>query len=182
MNVQKKNILQFLKTIPRDKAYFIVGFSDGEGSFNTSFRKRDDFLLGWKITPVFNISQKERDILAIIKRYLGCGTIRFRKEGVWAYEVDNKVSIRETIIPFFQRFRFLSTKKQKDFTRFQKIIAILDKHKSTTLQDLQEILQLLEQIESKKCRTYDKKEILERANSFWQENREKIEKRNRIRE
>ena len=52
----------FIKKIPKDKAYYITGLSDGEGSFNTSFRLREDFLLGWKYTPVFNISQKQRDI------------------------------------------------------------------------------------------------------------------------
>lgn len=57
-----------LHKISREKAFSIVGFRDGEGSFNTSFRKRDDFLLGWKITPVFTVSQKQRDILALSKR------------------------------------------------------------------------------------------------------------------
>jgi hypothetical protein len=30
----------------RDKSFYIVGFADGEGSFNISFRKRDDYFLG----------------------------------------------------------------------------------------------------------------------------------------
>ncbi len=35
-----------LNKIPIEKAYYIVGFADGEGSFNISFRKRDDYLIG----------------------------------------------------------------------------------------------------------------------------------------
>jgi intein-encoded DNA endonuclease-like protein len=161
--------------IPRDKAYYIVGFSDGEGSFNTSFRKRDDFLLGWKITPVFNISQKEKDILAIIKNHLSCGTLRPRKDGVWVFEVENKTAIKNTIIPFFKKYSFLSTKKKKDFYRFLKIVEILDCHKSTTFNDLQQILNLLDEIESKASRKYTNQEILERASIFWSRNQEKIE-------
>jgi intein-encoded DNA endonuclease-like protein len=61
----------------RDIAFYIAGFTDGEGSFNVSFRKREDYLLGWKITPVFNISQKEKSILALVKHHLECGTLRF---------------------------------------------------------------------------------------------------------
>lgn len=79
---------------------------------------RGDFLLGWKITPVFNISQKEREILAIIKNILNCGTIRARNDGVWVYEVETRNAILYNIIPFFEQFPFLFTKKKKDFLRF----------------------------------------------------------------
>lgn len=79
-NVLKKN--NYIKKIPIDKAYYIVGFSDGEASFNVSFRKRDDYLIGWKMSPVFTISQKEKTILCIVKKYLQCGTIRFRNDNV----------------------------------------------------------------------------------------------------
>jgi len=161
--------------IPRDKAYYIVGFADGEGSFNTSFRLRLDCLLGWKITPVFNISQKERTILALIKHHLRCGTLRYRKDGVWAYEVETRKALRETIIPFFSTFRFLSEKKKKDFQRFQKILAILDQHRSTTYDDLERILVLLDDIDSKHARTYSKQQILARGAGFWERNRLRIE-------
>jgi hypothetical protein len=162
----------------RDKSFYIVGFADGEGSFNISFRKRDDYLLGWKITPVFNISQKEKPILALIKQHLECGTLRFRKDGVWVYEVENKKTLRSHIVPFFRKYPFLSQKKKKDFLRFQKILAILDQSKSTTLVNLKSILQLLEEIESKHARKYRDSEILERAHAFWGLNKDKIEKIN----
>lgn len=51
-----------IKNIPEKNAYYMTGFVDGKGSFNVSFRKRDDFLIGWKITPVFNIRQDEKQI------------------------------------------------------------------------------------------------------------------------
>jgi intein-encoded DNA endonuclease-like protein len=126
---------EIVKKIPKDKAYYIVGFSDGEDSFNTSFRMRNDFLLGWKRSPVFNISQKQRDILAIVKRYLQCGTIRLRNDNAWVYEVDNRNALKTHILPFFEKFRFLSINKKADFARFQKILEILDRHSSTTLSD-----------------------------------------------
>lgn len=167
------------KSIPIERAYYITGFADGEGSFNVSFRKRDDFLLGWEIIPVFNISQKERDILALIKHHLGCGTIRFRKDNVWVYEVDNIKSIKDIIIPFFNRFGFLSKKKKKDFARFKRIVDIKER-KSLTYNDLESILQLLIQVESKNNRKYNDCEIKERGSLFWKRNQKKIERLNTL--
>ena len=66
-------------TIDPAPGYYFV---DGEGSFNTSFRQRNDYYLGWNITLVFNVSQKERTVLDIIQNTLKCGTIRFRKDYV----------------------------------------------------------------------------------------------------
>lgn len=169
---------QSLNKIPREKAYFIVGFSDGFGCFNTSFQKREDFLLGWKITPVFIISQKQRDILALIKRYLNCGTIRFRNDKVWVYQVDNLTALHEHIIPFFNKYPFLSQKKKADFQRFKKILEILERHTSTTFNDLIEILNNLDGIESESKRKYTNQEILDRAELLWKKNQEKIEKLN----
>jgi len=170
--------LAFLNKIDSNKAYYIVGFADGEGSFNVSFRKRDDYLIGWKISPVFNISQKEKAILCIVKKHLGCGSIRFRNDNVWVYEVDNKNMLINRIIPFFSKFKFLSDKKKKDFSRFKKLVCILSKNKSKTYNDLVCILKLLEEISSKNSRKYTDNEILDRALTFWNLNKEKINSKN----
>ena len=162
-----------------EKSYYVVGFADGEGSFNCSWRKREDYLIGWKVAPVFNISQKEKAILTVIKDHLKCGTIRFRKDGVWAYEVDNKQALINTIIPFFKKFLFLSHKKQRDFARFIKIVDIIYRgNKSNTYQDLTTLLQLISDVETKNNRKYTDKEILDRAGDFWAKNQDKIVAKN----
>lgn len=133
----------------------------------------------WKTISVFNISQKERTILALIKHHLGCGTIRFWKNNVWVYSVDNIKSIKEIIIPFFNRFGFLSEKKKKDFARFKRIIEIKER-KSLTYSDLETILQLLTQVETKNICKYNKCEIKERGFLFWKKNKKKIERLNTL--
>ena len=155
--------------------------------------QRSDYLLGWKITPVFNISQKERTILALIKHHLKCGTLRYRKDcrsvvhvmnenerqnDVWVYEVETRTALRERIIPFFTTFRFLSEKQKADFRRFQRILGILDRHRSTTFADLERILVVLDEVESKAARIYSHHQILERATVFWTKNRHRIEAMN----
>ena len=174
------NILH-VNQINRDTAFYISGFSDGEGSFNVSFRKRDDYLIGWKMSPVFNISQKEKSILALIKKHLGCGTIRFRKDNVWVFEVDNRKALIDTIIPFFSQYGFLSDKKKKDFNRFKKLIKIIYQgKKSKTLSEVENVLHLLENVDSSHTRKYTNDDIRSRAREFWEKNSDKIEKINNM--
>ena len=162
-----------------ERSWYIVGFADGEGSFNCSWRQRDDYLIGWKMAPVFNISQKEKTILAKIKDHLHCGTIRFRKDGVWVYEVDNQKALSDTIIPFFKKHPFLSDKKKRDFKRFQDMVKIIYQgNKSKTYQDITLLLQLVADVETKHARKYTDKEILDRAADFWEKNKGKIEIKN----
>ena len=55
-----------MKNIPVDIGNYIAGFTDGEGSFNVSIKKRLDYKESWKLTASFNISQKDRVIHARI--------------------------------------------------------------------------------------------------------------------
>ena len=102
------------KQIPSDLGNYLAGFTDGEGSFNVSFRKRKDYQIPWKISLSFNISQKDPVILSQFKKHLQCGSIRERKsDGIWYYEVTNFHAIQTNVIPFFNRFGFLSAKKKE---------------------------------------------------------------------
>ncbi|MEM4217419.1 MAG: LAGLIDADG family homing endonuclease [Candidatus Methanomethylicaceae archaeon] len=150
-----------IKEIPTNIGYYIAGFVDGEGSFMVVFRPREDYKNKWKITPVFNVSQKDPTVLALMKRYLKCGVLRQRKDGVWYYEVNNINSIRENVIPFFNRFGFLSATKKNDFSKFKKIVEILTSSKKLTKEQLKEILKLRKKIKSK----YTDEEIL----NSWEE-------------
>ena len=56
--------------------YFISGFTEGEGSFNISLRKKPDYKLGWQVVLSFNISQKDVSLLNLIQEILDCGIIK----------------------------------------------------------------------------------------------------------
>ena len=114
-----------VKEIPDKIGYYLAGFTDGEGSFNLSFRKRKDYSMPWKISLCFNVSQKDKVILALFKRHLKCGTLRSRNDGVWYYEVNNFTAIQGNVIPFFRRFGFLSAKKKRDFVKFEQIAKLI---------------------------------------------------------
>lgn len=126
--------------IPQRIGNYLAGFTDGEGSFNVSFRKRGDYAMPWKVSLCFNVSQRDRVILALFKQHLKCGTMRSRADGVWYYEVNNFTAIVENVIPFFDRFGFLSAKKQRDFAKFKQIARLIQAGRHLSREGIDEIL------------------------------------------
>ena len=150
-----------IKKIPPDLGNYIAGFSDGEGSFIVSLRKRSDYRSKWKVSASFNISQKDRVILSKIKNTFKCGTLRERQDGVVYYEVTNITALHDTIIPFFQKFRFLSAKKKKEFRIFSQIVDKMYRNEHVTAQGLRTIIQLREHLNEGRGRKrkYTKKDV-----------------------
>jgi hypothetical protein len=151
----------WLKNVPNSKGHYFAGFVDGEGSFNVSLRKREDHQMGWQVVLTFNVSQRESYILAQLKKLMGCGRLQSRKDGVHYYVVSNPRSITERVIPFFDRFPFLSQKKQRDFSIFKSITKLVMEKKHLTKDGLQEIVELREKINEGKGRKrkYTKKDV-----------------------
>jgi hypothetical protein len=128
--------------IPQRIGHYLAGFTDGEGSFNVSFRKRGDYAIPWKVSLCFNVSQRDRIILTLFEQHLRCGAMRSRADGVWYYEVNNFTAIVENVIPFFDRFGFLSHKKQRDFAKFKQISALIQDGRHLSKEGIDEILQI----------------------------------------
>ncbi len=153
---------RFLREIPESMAWFLTGFTEGEGSFNLSVAKRKDYSKGWKFDLSFNISQKEGILLQKIKSILRCGTIRSRKDGVYAFEVRSLKDIRTKIIPFFEYYSLLSYGKKKSFSAFKEISEIMENKEHLTKTGIKKILRLRNQmnIGRGRKRKYSDDEIL----------------------
>lgn len=149
-----------VKNIPQSVGWYMAGFTDGEGSFNISFRSRADYNLLWKISLCFNISQRDPVILSLFKRHLQCGTMRQRRDGVWYYEVNNLQSMVENVIPFFKRFQFFSAKKKRDFAKFVKLVKLMQEGKHLTRTGIEEILDIRREMNDGGNRRYTDQEIL----------------------
>ena len=130
------------RKIPPTIGHYLAGFTDGEGSFNLSFRKRKDYSMPWKISLCFNVSQRDKVILTLFKKHLGCGSMRVREDGVWYYEVNNFTAITENVIPFFDRFGFLSVKKKRDFAKFKKLAELISMGAHLSNEGIQKILEI----------------------------------------
>ena len=146
--------------IPTEIGYYLAGFTDGEGSFNVSFRPRQDYQIPWKVSVTFNVSQKDQVILALFKKHLGCGTMRNRGDGVWYYEVNNLNAIVENVIPFFERFPFLSAKKKRDFSKFKQIVVLIQSKAHLSEEGIKKILDIRSDMNDGGKRRYQHHEIL----------------------
>ncbi len=140
--------------------YYFAGFVDGEGSFHLTFRRRPDYKLPWKVSLCLNVSQKDRVVLALLKRHLQCGTIRYKSDDVWMFEVNNLNAIRENVIPFFNRFGFLSAKKKRDFAIFSQMAELMAGGSHLNKEGIAELLRLRRKMNDGGKRKYPEDMIL----------------------
>lgn len=146
-------MLDWLAQINPRLGNYLAGFADGEGSFNVSLRKRDDHNLGWQIVLCFNVSQKESYILSQYKKILGCGRlIQRRSDGLYMYSVTNNLSIKEKVIPFFQKYSFISETKKRNFSIFCQIAELVFSKQYLNEQGFNKILKLRESLNQGKGR------------------------------
>ena len=149
------------KKVPNDLGNYLTGFADAEGSLHVSIRKKKDYKIPLKISLCFNLSQKEKEILSQFKKHLQCGTIRKRKhDSVYYYEVNSFNDIQTNLIPFFNRFSFLSAKKKRDFSKFKKLAKLIQKKDHLTCEGIKEILKIRKEMNDGGKRKYSDQEIL----------------------
>jgi hypothetical protein len=101
-------------------------------------------------------------VLALFKRHLRCGTMRQRHDGVWYYEVNNLIPIVENVIPFFERFGFLSAKKKRDFSKFKQLAQVIKEGRHHRREGVEEILAIRRDMNDGGKRRYSEDEILGR--------------------
>lgn len=132
--------------------WYLSGFVDGEGSFNVSLRKKSDYRVGWQPVLSFNVSQREKTILTLMKFHFGCGIIKRRKDGLHSYDVTNPKEIREIIIPFFEKFDFLSKDKKRNFFLFKQVVELMAEKKHLKPEGFRELLEIRERLNKGKGR------------------------------
>lgn len=125
---------------------YLTGFVDGEGSFNVSLRKRDDHQIGWQVVLTFNVAQRDKTLPILLKKHLGCGRLQARKDGVWYYVVSDYKMINDKVIPFFKKFKFVSTKSKHNFYLFKKISEIVNSGDHLKSDGLKRIIELREEL------------------------------------
>jgi len=151
----------WLNNISLRIGYYFAGFTDGEGSFNVSLRKGEGYRYGWQFAFTFNVSQKDKTILALLKETLRCGHLKQRKDGLWSFVVEDQNSLLERVIPFFEKFSFLSNRMRKNFSIFGKIMLLVEEKKHTTPKGMKEIVGLREKLNEGRGRKrkYNSKDV-----------------------
>lgn len=144
---------------PLDIGWYLTGFTDGEGSFNISFKREVNYGIGWKVDLSFNVSQKGAEIPMLFQKTLECGTIRYRKDGVCYFEVRKFSDLQNKVIPFFERYP-LQSKKANDYKIFKEIIQLVLAKEHLTFDGMKRLLLLREPMNSGGKRKYSSEQIL----------------------
>ncbi len=133
--------------------FFIAGFVEGEGSFNVSLRKKSDYKVNWQVVLSFNVSQKDPSVLFIIKKELGCGIIKTRRDGLHSLDVTNSEDLVQKVIPYFKKYPLLSKSKIYNFNIFCEISKLVQSGEHRNTNGLKRILFLREKLNKGKGRT-----------------------------
>ena len=140
-------------------AFWISGFTDGEGCFSVAVIKNKTTKFGTQIFPEFVITQGEKSlsVLKEIKKFFECGNIFVNKrydnhnENLYRYCIRSINDLNMKIIPFFDKYP-LRTYKQNDFIIFKKIIKAMIRKYHLDKNKREKIIALIGKINRKKKR------------------------------
>jgi len=132
---------------------YILGLVDGEGSFTVYVRNPNSKKLvirRVKVEPRFylKLNERDKDILYELKDFFHCGNVYFQKDtrknhrNCYRYEVANRESLNEIIIPFFKKHRLKLSSKKKDFDIFCKMMIKIAKGEHLTESGLRNLYNL----------------------------------------
>ncbi len=149
---------------------WILGFVDGEGCFSIGFVKQPDrqettrvrrgYRTGYQVAHEFAVVQGARSLqsLRILKAFFKVGDIYINhrydnhKEHLYRYSVTRRDDLLRVIIPFFERYR-LRTNKKNDFRLFARCVRLMQTQKHRTKEGVIQIALLAEQMNHRKSRS-----------------------------
>jgi hypothetical protein len=91
-----------------------------------------------KLSFILTQSNRDKDLMNSLIEYLGCGNITSVIRGTIDFKVTKFSSIRDTIIPFFEKYP-LQSSKNKNFLYFSEVVKLVDNKIHLTEQGLNRI-------------------------------------------
>jgi len=141
---------------------YLTGFTDGEGCFSISFSLRKKLKLGIEVRPSFSISQHKRNkqIILQLPKLFGCGGVRFsKKDQNYKYEVRSIGDLIRRIIPHFEQYPLLTSKKE-DFEIFKQICKLISSNHHLSKQGLKQVIELSQLINISGSKRINRKSLL----------------------
>lgn len=144
------------RTKPRGlSADYIVGLTDGEGSFTVYLRppSKRDGSVHYRILCRYYIKMREDELplLNKVQAFWGCGKIYFQREyrinqrNCYRFEIFDWETLRNRVIPFF-RLHPLESKRIRDFELFCQVLDLAMCKAHWTLKGITKIQQLKSQM------------------------------------
>ena len=137
--IEIKNIPFSLNLTDNFNNYWLAGFSDADASFQIKFIKRIESKHA-EVRLNYQIEQKKKDILILIKDYIG-GNIGYRKSQDTYYYGSTSFASAKKLINYFDEFN-LQSRKHINFLRFRKIYRLIQNREHFTEKGLAKILKL----------------------------------------
>ncbi|HPR80247.1 MAG TPA: LAGLIDADG family homing endonuclease [Candidatus Pacearchaeota archaeon] len=138
---------------------YIAGFLDGDGSVYVKLKKNDTYRYGYQISPYITFYQKATyiDFLEKMKKMLGVGYTRSRKDGVAEYTIGDEKSLLE----FAKQISPFSKLKSRQLRLLSSILKLKSKTKSAKdFIVLCKKIDMFKELNYSKKRTQDSKEVL----------------------
>ena len=136
---------------------WLVGFTDGEGCFSVSIIRNSTTKLGWQVFPEFVITQSAKSIKSLeqVREFFGIGKIFINQRydnhnaNLYRYCVRSLTDLNTKIIPFFDKHR-LQTAKKQDFKIFKRIVSLMIQKKHLSKDGMQRIAKLIQTMNKQK--------------------------------
>ena len=115
--------------------YYITGLTEADGSFIISFEKNKEMLLGFRIVPIFNVTQHidSINVLNELKNYFNCGHI-ITNGNTASFVIKGVKNILAEIIPHFIKYPLLGD-KSRSFEILKLIIDMINKKEHLILKN-----------------------------------------------
>ena len=126
---------------------WVVGFTDGEGTFYVGINWHSEMSAGFQVLPEFRIVQHKKDIqlLQKIKKFFGCGVVRVNHGDRYEIRIRKLDHLSKIIVPFFEKYN-LQTKKRLDFISFRKIINLIQQGEHLTKKGIEKVIQIADRM------------------------------------
>jgi len=132
-------------------ADYIVGLTDGEGSFSVYLHPPSEKhgSINYRVQCRYYIKMREDELplLKKVEKFWGCGKIYFQKEyrknqrDNYRFEIFNYQLLKNIVIPFFKK-NSLQSKRIKDFKIFCEILNLALAKAHQTRKGLRKIMRL----------------------------------------
>ena len=117
--------------------YWLSGFSDADASFQIKLINRNNKT---EVRLNFQVDQKKKDLLILIKNYLG-GNIGYRKNQDTYYYGSTSFGSAKKVILYFDRFHLLST-KHNNYLKWRKAYILIQRKDHFTESGFTKIMRL----------------------------------------
>lgn len=121
ISILKKNKYMKPSNTPYNFNEWLVGLVDGDGCFHV-YINNEGTKISFKLKIVQSVYNEK--LIHYIKKELGVGNIN-KSGGMINYEITNKKNIKEIILPIFDNYKLLSSKRF-NYLKFKECILIMD--------------------------------------------------------